>query len=47
MFEEMMHGIRLNISNILSFIEIKSDVPTPESKNLESLRTKKNNVLRI
>ena len=33
MFEEMMHGIRLNISKILSFIEIKSDVPNPESES--------------
>ena len=33
MFEEMMHGIRLNISKILSFIEIKSDVPKPESES--------------
>ena len=41
MFEEMMQNIRLNVSNILSFIEIKSDVPNPESKNLESLETKK------
>ena len=47
MFEEMMQNIRLNVSNILSFIEIKSDVPTPESKNLESLENKENNVLRI
>ena len=45
MFEEMMHGIRLNISKILSFIEIKSDVPTPESKNLESLENKEKQCL--
>ena len=34
MFEEMMQGIRLNISKILSFIEIKSDVPKPEQEIL-------------
>ena len=33
MFEEMMQNIRLNVSNILSFIEIKSDVPNPESES--------------
>ena len=45
MFEEMMQNIRLNVSNILSFIEIKSDVPTPESKNLESLENKEKQCL--
>ena len=34
MFEDMMQGIRLNISKILSFIEIKSDIPKPESESL-------------
>ena len=40
MFEEMMQGIRLNISKVLSFIEIKSDVPEPEKENLEHLDIK-------
>ncbi|MBD23262.1 MAG: preprotein translocase subunit SecA [Alphaproteobacteria bacterium] len=37
MFEDMMQGIRLNISKILSFIEIKSDIPAPESENTKSV----------
>ena len=52
MFEEMMQGIRLNVSNILSFIEIKSDVPNlnqkidkfenKEKQCLEDIGNKKN-----
>ena len=34
MFEEMMQQIRANVSKILSFIEIKSDVPKPEHQIL-------------
>ena len=44
MFEEMMQGIRLNISKILSFIEIKSDVPQPESENRQNVESEENNV---
>ena len=36
MFEEMMQGIRANVSQILSFIEIKSEIPKPNSGNLEN-----------
>jgi len=43
MFEEMMQGIRFNISKILSFIEIKSDVPKPESENLDNLEKRQEN----
>ena len=43
MFEEMMQGIRLNISKILSFIEIKSDVPKPESENLDNPEKRQEN----
>ena len=43
MFEEMMQGIRFNISKILSFIEIKSDVPKPESENLDSPEKRQEN----
>ena len=44
MFEEMMQGIRANVSNILSFIEIKTDVdPNKDignNSNLESQNKK-------
>ena len=43
MFEEMMQGIRFNISKILSFIEIKSDVPKPESENLDNPEKRQEN----
>ena len=47
MFEEMMQGIRLNISKILSFIEIKSDVPKPEQEILGNSENQEKNALRI
>ena len=31
MFEDMMRQIRSTVSKIISFIEIKSDVPEPET----------------
>lgn len=44
MFEEMMQGIRANVSNILSFIEIKTDVDPnkniSKNSNLESQNKK-------
>ena len=44
MFEEMMQGIRANVSNILSFIEIKTDVDPNkdigDNSNLESQNKK-------
>ena len=44
MFEEMMQGIRANVSNILSFIEIKTDVDPnkdiTKNSNLESQNKK-------
>lgn len=43
MFEEMMQGIRFNLSKILSFIEIKSDVPKPESENLDNPEKRQEN----
>ncbi len=33
MFEEMMSKIRENVSRLISFVEIKADVPEPKSKN--------------
>ncbi len=33
MFEEMMSKIRENVSRLISFVEIKTDVPKPESKD--------------
>ena len=45
MFEEMMQGIRLNISKILSFIEIKSDVPQPESENRQNVESEEKQCL--
>ena len=41
MFEEMMQGIRFNVSNILSFIEIKTDVdPNKDITKTQILRVK-------
>ena len=34
MFEEMMESIRFNITKIISFIEIKTEAPRPESENI-------------
>ena len=45
MFEEMMQGIRLNISKVLSFIEIKSDVPTPESETKQIVKSEEKQCL--
>ena len=30
MFEEMMRQIRATVSNVISFVEIKTDAPPPE-----------------
>ena len=35
MFEEMMQKIRENVSHMLSFVEIKNEVPKPDSKRSE------------
>ena len=45
MFEEMMQGIRFNISKILSFIEIKSDVPQPKSENKQNVESEEKQCL--
>ena len=45
MFEEMMQGIRLNISKVLSFIEIKSDIPTPESETKQTVESEEKQCL--
>ena len=33
MFEDMMTKIRENVTKLISFVEIKTDVPKPESKD--------------
>ena len=35
MFENMMKQIRQNVTKIISFVEIKTDVPENESQSLE------------
>ena len=36
MFENMMKQIRQNVTKIISFVEIKTDVPENESQSLEN-----------
>ena len=36
MFENMMRQIRQNVTKIISFVEIKTDVPENEPQNLEN-----------
>ncbi len=40
MFEEMMQQIRATVSKIISFVEIKSETPKPESKSAENKEEK-------
>ena len=47
MFEEMMQGIRANVSNILSFIEIKTDVdPNKDISNNSNLESQNKKIPR-
>ena len=47
MFEEMMQGIRANVSNILSFIEIKTDVdPNKDISNNSNLENQNKKIPR-
>ena len=36
MFEEMMFKIRENVSRLLSYVEIKNEVPKPNSEKIEN-----------
>ena len=42
MFEDMMSQIRTNVSRLISFIEIRNDVPKPDSKRIENSNKQSN-----
>ena len=42
MFEEMMQKIRENVSHMLSFVEIKNEVATPNSERVQNLDNPRN-----
>ena len=42
MFEDMMSQIRTNVSRLISFIEIRNEVPKPDSKKIENSNRSKN-----
>ena len=42
MFEDMMSQIRTNVSRLISFIEIRNDVPKPDSKKIENSNKQSN-----
>ena len=42
MFEEMMQKIRENVSHMLSFVEIKNEVPSPNSERIQNVDNPRN-----
>ena len=42
MFEEMMQKIRENVSHMLSFVEIKNEVPPPNSERIQNVDNPRN-----